>query len=192
MGKLQILGIPSVDIPGPKERSIFWTMICMRPHQFPHLHYSENVDLTPGCRHEMLDDMGDLIHRSLIIVINKWEEIADYFDNLLIEKNGLLRPDYHDSLLTDDSAFTRSKRYFWAIDFLKQAEYSIDNNIKQVARFVGLLQEQPPAEKEAAPAFATRMRKHCNALEKLETLSRRFRHKQEEAKALRDGVRRHF
>lgn len=162
----------------------------MRPHQFPHLHYSENMDLTPGYRHEMLDDIGDLIYRSLIIIIDKWEEIADYFDNLLMEKNGLLRPDYHDSLLTDDSAFTRSKRYFWAIDFLKQVENSIGDNTKQAARFVELLQGHPPAEREAAPAFATRMRKHRSALEKLETLRKRFRYKQEEAKALRDGVRR--
>jgi len=136
----------------------------------------------------MLDDMSDLVHRGLLTVIGKWEEIAEYFDSLLVEKKGLLDPDYHDSLLTDDGGFTRSKMYFWAIEFLKEAESSILENISQARRFINLLSANPPAWKMSRTAFAMRLKKHRIVLQKLGSLRKRFRDKQDEAKALRDGV----
>jgi hypothetical protein len=161
----------------------------MRPHQFPHLYYSEHRDdLSRGCTHEMLDDMSDLVHRGLLTVIGKWEEIAEYFDSLLVEKKGLLDPDYHDSLLTDDGGLTRSKMYFWAIEFLKEAESSVLENISQARRFIDLLSANPPAAKMSRTAFTMRLKKHQVVLQKLEWLRKWFRNKQDEAKALRDGV----
>jgi hypothetical protein len=136
----------------------------------------------------MLDDMSDLVHKSLLTVVSKWEEIGEYFDNLLVEKKGLLDPDYHDSLLTDDGAFTRSKKYFWAIEFLKEAESSVLDNVNQAGRFIDLLNANPPAMKMPRTAFAMRVKKQHLVLQKLESLRTRFRNKQDEAKALRDGV----
>lgn len=162
----------------------------MRPHRFPHPYYSENRDdLARGIEHEMLDDMSGIVHKSLQTVIDKWEEIADYFDGLLVEKNGLLNPDYHDSLLTDDGAFTRSKKYFWAIEFLKEAETSILDNINQAGQFLDLLKANPPSSEVARRAYTIRLRKHHITIQKLKVLKRRFRQKQSEAKAMRDGVR---
>ena len=164
-------------------------MLCMRPHQFPHLYYAETRDdLLRGRTHEMLDDMSDLVHLCLLTVIEKWEEIADYFDSLLVEKNGLLNPEYHDSLLTDDDAFTRSKKYFWAIEFLKEAEHSISDNIKQLSRFIDLLTTNPPVSEIGRKPFSTRLKKHYVTLQKVEAVRKRFRSKIDEAKALRDGV----
>ncbi|KAH8595496.1 hypothetical protein B0O99DRAFT_479000, partial [Bisporella sp. PMI_857] len=118
-----------------------WTMICLRPSQFPHLHYSEHGDdISRGRTNEMVDDMSDLIYKSLVTVISRWNEIAHYFDKLLTEKSGLLCPEYHDSLLTDDENFSRSKKYFWAIEFLKEAGNSISDNIRQTQRFVEFLE----------------------------------------------------
>src|SRR4051812_17575773 len=122
-----------MEITGPKKRSIFWTMLCMRPQGFPHpCYFEDRDDLVKSRTHEMLDDMSDLIQESCLTVVSRWQEIADYFDSLLTERNGLLNPEYHDSLLTDDSGFTRSKKYFWAIEILKEAESSIDDNISQL------------------------------------------------------------
>ena len=140
----------------------------------------------------MLDDMSGLVHKSLLTIIGSWEEIADYFDNLLVEKNGLLNPDYHDSLLTDDSTFTRSKKYFWAIEFLKVAESSVLDNIDQTGRFIDLLNANPPASEVARKAFVMLLKKHYVNLQKLKALRIRFRCKQDEAKALRDGVGHEF
>jgi hypothetical protein len=136
----------------------------------------------------MLDEMSDLVHGSLLTVIGRWEQIANYFEGLLSERNGLLDPEYHDSLLTDDSAFTRSKKYFWAIEFLKEAESSISDNICQAQRFLDLLRSNPPTAEVARIQFSARLHKHSTALQKLEAFKKGFRNKQDEAKALRDGL----
>jgi hypothetical protein len=136
----------------------------------------------------MLDEMSDLVHGSLLPVISRWEEIACYFDSLLVEKKGVLNPTYHDSLLTDDSSFTRSKKYFWAIEFLKEAESSISDNIDQAQRFVDLLTANPPVAETSRAPFLMRIKKHKVTINKLESLKDGFRKKQDEAKALRDGV----
>ena len=136
----------------------------------------------------MLDEMSDLVHGSLLTVIGKWEVIACHFDSLLVEKKGVLNPNYHDSLLTDDSSFTRSKKYFWAIEFLKEAESSISDNIDQAQRFADILSGSPPTTEGARTLFITKLKKLKIAIMKLETLKKGFKTKQDEAKALRDGV----
>lgn len=138
----------------------------------------------------MIDEMSDLVHGNLLIVIGRWEQIACYMEGLLAEKNGLLDPEYHDSLLTDDAKFTRSKKYFWAIEFLIEAETSVLDNINQARRFVELMNSNPPSEEVARRIFVMRLRKHNTAIQKLDSLRKGFVKKQEEAKALRDGVRR--
>lgn len=164
-------------------------MICLRPSQFPHLYYSEQGDeVSRGRTNEMVDDMSDLIHKSLVTVISRWDEIARFFDELLTEKKDLLRPDYHDSLLTDDEDFSRSKKYFWAIEFLKEAGNSIFDNIRQTQQFLAFLKSHPPVTKKAENEFHLRLKKHYLTLQKLESLQTRFRLKKEEAIALRDGV----
>jgi hypothetical protein len=138
----------------------------------------------------MIDEMSDLVHGNLLIVIGRWEQIALYMEGLLAEKNGLLDPEYHDSLLTDDATFTRSKKYFWAIEFLIEAETSALDNITQAKRFVGLMNSNPPSGEVARRMFVMRLKKHNTAIQKMESLRKGFVKKQEEAKALRDGASR--
>jgi hypothetical protein len=137
----------------------------------------------------MVDDMSDIVYKSLLTVVSRWEEIGEYFDELLVEKKGLLNPEYHDSLLSDDKTFSRSKRYFWAIEFLKEAGNSISDNIHQAERFVELIQSNPPEIKTAGREFQLRQKHHLSVIQKLEALKTRFKRKKEEAMALRDGVR---
>ncbi|CZR54582.1 uncharacterized protein PAC_04466 [Phialocephala subalpina] len=186
---LTVIAVPSREMPGSKARAIFWTMICLRPSQFPHLYYSELGDEVSRSRtNEMVDDMSDLIHKSLVTVVSRWDEIAQFFDDLLTEKRDLLHPDHHDSLLTDDEALSRSKKYFWAIEFLKEAGNSISDNIRQTERFLGFLESNPPGTKKAENEFHLRRKRHHLTLQKLESLETRFRLKREEAVALRDGL----
>ena len=136
----------------------------------------------------MIDEMSGFIHDALVAVISRWEEIAEYFDEILSEKKGLLNPQYHDSLLTDDGAFSRSKKYFWAIGFLEEAVNSISDNISQMRRFVDLMESNPPCTETVRREFQQRIQKHSLTIGKLRTLKVRFRYKKEEAMALRDGV----
>lgn len=186
---LTVIAVPSRELPGSKARSIFWTMICLRPNKFPHLYYSEQGDeILRGRTNEMVDDMSDLVHKSLVTVVSRWNEIAHHFDELLTEKRDLLRPDYHDSLLTDDQALSRSKKYFWAIEFLKEAGNSISDNIQQTEHFLRFLESNPPGTKKAENEYHLRLKRHYLTLQKLESLEARFRLKREEAVALRDGL----
>lgn len=176
-------------MPGLKARSIFWTMICLRPTQFPHLYYSEQGDETARNRtNEMIDDMSDIVNQGLLTIVSRWEDIARYFDELLTEKRDLLRPDYHDSLLTDNDQFSRSKTYFWAIEFLKEAGKSVSDNIQQIQCFLKILESNPPTSRRAELEFKQRLKRHGITLQKLESLRTRFKLKKEEAMALRDGV----
>jgi hypothetical protein len=132
----------------------------------------------------MVDDMSDIVYKGLLTVVGRWEEIAEHFDELLVEKKGLL----NDSLLSDDKTFSRSKKYFWAIEFLKEAGNSISDNIYQAERFVELIKSNPPETKTAEREFQLRLKHHLTVIQKLDALKTRFRRKKEEAMALRDGV----
>jgi hypothetical protein len=121
-------------------------------------------------------------------VLDRWEEIAEFFEELLCGKKALFDPNYHDTLLTDDVTLSRSKKYFWAIEFLKELEKSVTDNICQVERFTTLLRANPPPDSRNPRDFSARIRKQYAALVKLEALRVRFAYKREEAVALRDGV----
>ena len=157
--------------------------------QFPHAYYFEQRDdLAKGNFHEMIDDMSDVVLTCLRTVLDKWEELAEYFDEMLCEKRALFHPAFHDTLLTDDVALSRSKKYFWAIEFLKELEKSVQDNIRQVDRLSRLLRTTPPPEGRPSRDFEARLRKQQSALTKLEALRVRFTQKREEAVALRDGL----
>lgn len=164
-------------------------MMCLRPMNFPHAYYFERRDdLGQGNLHEMVDDMSDVVLTCLRAVLDKWEELAEYFDEVLCEKRALFHPAFHDTLLTDDVALSRSKKYFWAIEFLKEMEKSVQDNIRQLDRLSQLLRANPPPVGRSSRDFEARLRKQEGALAKLEALRVRFTQKREEAVALRDGL----
>lgn len=47
-------------------------------------------------------------------------EFQNFFDYALDGGDSLMEPSEHDNLLFDDGAFSRSRRYFWAIDCLSE------------------------------------------------------------------------
>ncbi|KAH7304367.1 hypothetical protein BKA65DRAFT_206367 [Rhexocercosporidium sp. MPI-PUGE-AT-0058] len=186
---LTIFAIPSSELPGSNLRSIFWTMICLRPAQFPLLDYSEKIDdLVRGNTHEMIDEMSGLVYKALLAVVSRWEKIAEYFDGILSERKGLFNPEYHDSLLTDDGIFSRSKKYFWAIGFLEEVGNSISDNIVQLKRFVELMKSNPPTLETTGRDFQLAIEKHYITIQRMQMLKTRFLHKKKEAMALRDGL----
>lgn len=153
-------------------------MMCLRPMNFPHAYYFERRDdLGQGNLHEMVDDMSDVVLTCLRAVLDKWEELAEYFDEVLCEKRALFHPAFHDTLLTDDVALSRSKKYFWAIEFLKEMEKSVQDNIRQLDRLSQLLRANPPPVGRPSRDFEARLRKQEGALAKLEALRVRFTQK---------------
>ncbi|KAH8648163.1 hypothetical protein BGZ60DRAFT_463983, partial [Tricladium varicosporioides] len=164
-------------------------MICLRPTRFPLLNYSEKIDdLDRGNMHEMISEMSGFIHKGVLAVVSRWEQIAEFFDQILSERKGLFNPEYHDSLLTDDGIFSRSKKYFWAIGFLEEVVNSISDNILQLKRFVELVRVNAPTGENQRRDFQFSIKKHHRTLQKLQLLKTRFLHKKAEAMALRDGL----
>jgi hypothetical protein len=116
-----------------------------------------------------------MIEFTLRMVIERWEKIAEYFAWLVGHHKDILSdPDAHDSLLFDDDSFSRSRRYFWAINYLAELDISISGNIVELEKF----------EKRQKYRFGPLR----DQLIQLRFLRERLRDQREEAIALRDGV----
>jgi hypothetical protein len=116
-----------------------------------------------------------MIEFTLRMVIERWEKIAEYFAWLVGHHKDILSdPDAHDSLLFDDDSFSRSRRYFWAINYLAELDISISGNIVELEKF---------EKRQKYRSGSLR-----DQLIQLRFLRERLRDQREEAIALRDGV----
>jgi hypothetical protein len=116
-----------------------------------------------------------MIEFTLRMVIERWEKIAEYFAWLVGHHKDILSdPDAHDSLLFDDDSFSRSRRYFWAINYLAELDISISGNIVELEKF---------EKRQKYRSGSLR-----DQLIQLQFLRERLRDQREEAIALRDGV----
>ena len=73
----------------------------------------------------------NLIGHGLARISERWTEFQTYFDYILDSGDSLMQPTEHDNLLFDDGAFSRSRKYFWAIDCLSEFDISITDNLTQ-------------------------------------------------------------
>ena len=128
----------------PESRSLIphWTLLLLAPDHF----FNENNlsfplrSQTPqkvetlshlfGRLHSLGAEMN-LIAQGLAKISERWAEFQSFFDFSLDGGDSLMQPSEHDNLLFDDGAFSRSRRYFWAIDCLSEFDISISDNIAQ-------------------------------------------------------------
>ena len=73
----------------------------------------------------------NLIGQGLQRISDRWTDFQTFFEYILDSGDSLMQPAQHDNLLFDDGAFSRSRRYFWAIDCLSEFEINITDNITQ-------------------------------------------------------------
>lgn len=129
---------PANDLPR------YWTLLVLVPNGFYNEHSvlfpSRTAEVGPGMSHVSLDPLGKLtqlgaelkfIGQGLEKISERWADFQAYFDYILDSGNSLMHPTEHDNLLFDDGAFSRSRRYFWAIDCLSEFELSISDNLHQ-------------------------------------------------------------
>jgi len=125
------------------------------------------------------------IGRGLEKITARWAEFLSYFDYILDGGDSLMKPAEHDNLLFDDGAFSRSRRYFWAIDCLSEFELSITDNITQwelykAARVPPITELSEMEQRQQA--FAERQYRV------LQNQKESFRQKLASTRALRDAV----
>ena len=118
-----------------------WTIVLLCPsHFFDETNRSFPMTDTPQTELISIHRIGrltklgaemNLISQGLQRISARWADFQTFFDYILDNGESLMRPTEHDNLLFDDGAFSRSRRYFWAIDCLTEFETSITGNMLQ-------------------------------------------------------------
>ncbi|KAL8951750.1 MAG: hypothetical protein Q9222_002300 [Ikaeria aurantiellina] len=136
-----------LDDDGATERNFemtqpHWTMLVLAPGGFFNEHNTAFPmrSLPKGRAQALGHCLGrltrvgaelNLIQQGLARISERWAEFQSFFDYILDSGDSLMQPHEHDNLLFDDGAFSRSRRYFWAIDCLSEFENAITDNINQ-------------------------------------------------------------
>ncbi|KAL8795704.1 MAG: hypothetical protein Q9182_007503 [Xanthomendoza sp. 2 TL-2023] len=119
-----------------------WTMLVLAPSGFFNEHNKAfpMISLPKGRAQALGHCLGrltragaevNLIAQGLARISEKWAGFQSFFDYILDSGDSLMQPTEHDNLLFDDGSFSRSRRYFWAIDCLSEFENAITDNINQ-------------------------------------------------------------
>ena len=126
-----------------------------------------------------------LIGQGLEKITQRWADFLSYFDYILDGGDSLMNPAEHDNLLFDDGAFSRSRKYFWAIDCLSEFDITISDNIVQWELFKAArmppIQDLPDLDRRQL-IFAERQYRI------LQNQRESFRQKLASTKAMRDAV----
>lgn len=130
----------------------------------------------------------NLIAHGLERVGARWAEFQSFFEFILDGGDSLMKPTEHDNLLFDDGAFSRSRRYFWAIDCLSEFEATISDNIVQWELYRAA-RIQPLLDAQSLPGLDFIQFKQVERrYEILHNQREFFRQKLASTKALRDAV----
>lgn len=176
-----------------------WTILLLAPDLF----FDENntsfpmADLPPGRAQALGHCLGrltqpgaemNLIGQGLERISERWAAFQSFFDFILDGGDSLMKPREHDNLLFDDGAFSRSRRYFWAIDCLSEFEASISDNINQWELYK-TARISPLFSSKALPELDILQFRHAERqYHVLQNQREYFRQKLVSTKALRDAV----
>ena len=175
----------------------YWTLLVLAPSGFYNEHNvlfpSRTAEVGPGLFHVSVDPLGKLtqpgaelkfIGQGLEKISERWADFQAYFDYILDSGNSLMHPSEHDNLLFDDGAFSRSRRYFWAIDCLSEFELCISDNLRQWE-----LYRQARIDPECLPDLDQRQLIHVERQYRvLQNQRETFRQKLASIRALRDAL----
>ncbi|KAL8894091.1 MAG: hypothetical protein Q9192_004628 [Flavoplaca navasiana] len=136
-----------VDEDGDTERTFemtrpHWTMLVLAPGGFFDEHNTSfpTKSMPKGRGQALGHCLGrltragaelNLIAQGLARISERWADFQSFFDYILDSGDSLMQPNEHDNLLFDDGSFSRSRRYFWAIDCLSDFDTAITDNINQ-------------------------------------------------------------
>jgi len=177
----QIVLVPDTTQPD------FWTSVYLCPNTFDD--YKQDPRKIKYQTAELV--LESLIEFTIFMVIDKWSAIEKYFAWLIGHRDTLSDPDMHDGLLFDDDTFSRSRKYFWAINYLAEIDISIAENITQLELWVSRSRKfGPDTTKYLADAVESRqaVRPISESLGLLLDMRARLKAQREEAIALRDGL----
>ena len=130
----------------------------------------------------------NLIGQGLERISERWAEFQIYFDFILDSGDSLMNPYEHDNLLFDDGAFSRSRRYFWAINCLSEFDLCMTDNLLQWELYKAA-RIDPLLDAEVLPELdRIQLRNVERQYYILQNQREFFRQKLTSTKALRDAV----
>jgi hypothetical protein len=157
-----------------------WTSVYLCPNNFDL--YDKDARLI---REQTSQDvLLDLIEFTIHMVLERWQAVEKYFGWLIGHREALSDPDAHDSLLFDDDTFSRSRKYFWAINYLAEMDTSIASNIAQLEPWIKTEKELGAEQWKRRPDARSLLER----LNQMKNVRARLWAQREEAIALRDGV----
>ncbi|KAI4288182.1 MAG: hypothetical protein L6R35_002557 [Caloplaca aegaea] len=124
----------------------------------------------------------NLIAQGLARICERWTDFQSFFDYILDDGDSLMQPADHDNLLFDDGSFSRSRRYFWAINCLSEFENAITDNITQWELYKSAL---PVLDSDLDNVQYGHAERQCRVLQNQREY---FRQKLAATKALRDAL----
>ncbi|KAF7920989.1 hypothetical protein EAE99_007841 [Botrytis elliptica] len=171
-----------------------WTVLLLTPIR-TNIDTDLYEDGKQAADREFLVAFSGIIDCSTRVVVHHWEVLANYFEKLLSESDTLLEPELHDLLLVDDSKYSKSKKYFWALNMLKEIESDVAAVISQIEGFMDFSKHSPLKKQFPLPEGKISLERERivkNNLsvvkEDLIRLKSRFNDQRELAKDLRDGL----
>jgi hypothetical protein len=177
------------------DRSEFWTILVLLPSGRFTSQFDERQAQTIASKNfPLLVLMAQLCISALRSSWIGWNSLVQYVDELLGTGDEIFDLEAHDNLIFDDDLYTRSRRYFWAINCLNKSENAIGRNTKVwvayrdniLLPFGKRLLKEGNVEMNKGLDGAVR---ECNAIQvHLEELKEQFSEQRTKAIALRDGV----
>ena len=176
-----------------------WTILVLAPGQFFNEHNTsfptkdlpaERAQSLGHCLGRLTQQGAEmnLIGQGLERISERWADFQTFFDFILDNGDSLMQPSEHDNLLFDDGAFSRSRRYFWAIDCLSEFDLCITDNLVQWELYK-TARIQPLLDAESLPGLDRVQLKNAERqYHILQNQREYFRHKLTSTKALRDAV----
>ena len=176
-----------------------WTILVLAPDHFFNEHNTsfptkdisaERAQSLGHCLGRLTQQGAEmnLIGQGLERISERWADFQSFFDFILDNGDSLMQPSEHDNLLFDDGAFSRSRKYFWAIDCLSEFDLCITDNLVQWELYK-TARIQPLLDAGSLPDLdRTQLRNAERQYHILQNQREYFRHKLTATKALRDAV----
>lgn len=173
--------------------ALHWTIVCLTPAGFWKEEEVYAVSESPSLRAQALR----YVAAALVGTTRRWRDVLRALDELVDSSNVVWRPQHQlQDLLFDDDAFSTSKRYFWAINFVHEAVGLLDDTLQRwdtyrrtaVTPFMGSGDGGEDWRERALAALLRSEKEAIDACAELERLRQAFQEKLDRITVMRDGV----
>lgn len=116
-----------VPAESPLESYKYWTIVILSPSNLQQWKEIELQNRTLA--------IVEIIACVLAQAADSWDQLSEHFNRRLERQMPIYEPGSHDSLLVDDTTYSRSRKYYWAINALSTFQDHIEDTIEEWNKF---------------------------------------------------------